>query len=135
MDYAPIHALRIVAVETCVLAVVFVATRLALQRWRPADQLPRWLAWILTDNRRAVWIVVAAALAGRACLLPFLGVPEPRNNNEYSYLLLADTFAHHRLTNPTPAGWQQFETLHSNVQPTYHSKFPVSQGLVLAFGQ
>jgi hypothetical protein len=135
MDYVPLHGLRVFLVESGLLLAFFIAARLALQRWSPPDAPPAWLAWIFADNRRAILIVIAAALAGRACLLPFTGVPEPRNNNEYSYLLLADTFAHHRLTNPTPEAWRHFETLHANVQPTYHSKFPVSQGLALAFGE
>jgi len=121
--------------ESCVLVAVFLAAYLAIRLWRPFIKGPAWLGWILADNRRAVLFVIAAALLGRACLLPFQGVPRPRVNDEYSYLLMADTFAHHRLTNPTPAAWWHFETLHANVQPTYHSKFPVSQGLVLAFGQ
>ena len=135
MMYAPIDALRIVMLESCVLVAVFLAAYLAIRLWRPFIKGPAWLGWILADNRRAVLFVIAAALLGRACLLPFQGVPRPRVNDEYSYLLMADTFAHHRLTNPTPAAWWHFETLHANVQPTYHSKFPVSQGLVLAFGQ
>jgi hypothetical protein len=135
MMYAPIDALRIVMLESCVLVAVFLAVYLAIRLWRPSIKPPSWLGWILADNRRAVLFVIAAALLGRACLLPVLGVPHPRVNDEYSYLLMADTFAHHRLANPTPAAWWHFETLHANVQPTYHSKFPVSQGLVLAFGQ
>jgi hypothetical protein len=135
MMYAPIDALRIVMLESCVLVAVFLAAYLVMRRWRLPDSPPAWLGWILADNRRVVLFVIAAALLGRACLLPFRGVPEPRINDEYSLLLMADTFAHHRLTNPTPAAWQHFETLHANVQPTYHSKIPVSQGLVLAFGE
>ncbi len=134
MAFAQIHALRVILVESCVLLAAFAFARLAIQRLRPIKP-PPWLSWILASHGRAVLLVILAALAGRAALMPILGVPQPRNNNEYSYLLLADTFAHHRITNPTPAAWQHFETLHSNMQPTYHSKFPVSQGLVLAFGQ
>ena len=79
--------------------------------------------------------MIAIALLARALLLPFIGIPEPRINDEYSYLLMADTFSHHRLTNPTPPAWRHFETFHVNLTPTYHSKYPVSQGLVLALGE
>ncbi len=79
--------------------------------------------------------VIAVALIGRALLLPVVGIPAPRINDEYSYLLMADTFSHHRLSNPTPPAWQHFETFHVNMTPTYHSKYPVSQGIALAFGQ
>ena len=71
---------------------------------------PQWLDWLLVKNRRAVLFVIVVALMGRALLLPVLGIPEPRVNDEYSHLLLADTFAHGRLANPTPPGWQHFET-------------------------
>ena len=79
--------------------------------------------------------MIIAALFGRALLLPFLGIPQPRINDEYSYLLMADTFSHHRLSNPTPPAWPHFETFHVNMTPTYHSKYPVSQGIALAVGE
>jgi hypothetical protein len=80
-------------------------------------------------------VVVFTALVARALLLPFVGVPAPRVNDEFGHLLTADTFSHYRLTNPTPACWEHFETFHVNIQPTYHSMYPVGQGLALAFGQ
>ena len=90
---------------------------------------------ILAHNWRAVLLVIAVALAGRALLLPRVGVPYPRIDDEYSYLLMGDTFAHGRLANPTPPAWQHFETFHVNLIPTYHSKYPIAQGLVLAVGE
>ncbi len=63
------------------------------------------------------------------------GIPEPKGNDENAYLLAADTFIRGRLTNPTPAGWEHFETFHVLLQPTYMAKYPPGQGLILALGK
>jgi hypothetical protein len=135
MNYVPINGLRILAAESCILFAAFLIGYVSLRSLHPAVKRPRWMAWILGSNLRSVLLVIVVALGGRALLLPAVGIPQPRIDDEYSYLLMADTFSHHRLTNPTPPAWQHFETFHVNMTPTYHSKYPVAQGLALAFGE
>jgi hypothetical protein len=58
----------------------------------------------------------------------------PRFQDEFAYTVAAETFAAGRLTNPTPAGWEHFETHHTLLWPSYQAKYPPMQGLLLALG-
>lgn len=83
----------------------------------------------------SILLVGIGALAARGAVLPILPVPQAHINDEFSHLLLADTLAHGRLANPTPAMWIHLETFHVIMHPTYSSMYPPAQGAVLAAGQ
>src|SRR5882672_8201143 len=68
-------------------------------------------------------------IAVRIALLSLLPVPSPGIHDEFSYLLMGDTFAHGRLANPTHPMWLSFETFHVNWFPTYSSMYPPHKGL------
>ncbi|MGA3071372.1 MAG: hypothetical protein ABSD43_14285, partial [Terracidiphilus sp.] len=83
----------------------------------------------------SVAIVGLATLLLRVALLPLCPIPHPFSTGDFSFLLAADTFAHGRLANPTPAMWTHFESIHIAMQPTYSSMYFPGPGLAMAAGK
>jgi len=91
---------------------------------------------------------VAVAISGTASLLVIfmlafasgaangiLRIPAPSVNDEFAYLLAADTFAQGRLANPQHPMWHHFETFSVSHDPVYVSKYPPAPSAFLAVGQ
>lgn len=79
-------------------------------------------------------LIVVFTTVLRLALIPIQPIPHPLFHDEFSYLLGADTFAHGRLTNPTPPVPIAFETIHTNMWPSYSSMYMPGTALLLSMG-
>ncbi|MDB5388463.1 MAG: hypothetical protein JWM11_4109, partial [Planctomycetaceae bacterium] len=102
---------------------------------RPVHSMHRLLRSFSTRPLIPALALSATLLSIQLAVASYYGWPVPALHDEFSYLLAADTFAAGRATNPTHPAWEFLETYHVIWHPTYQSKYPPGNGLVLAAGQ
>jgi hypothetical protein len=95
---------------------------------RPVRRLAEKTGWCLL-------LLAALPVILRLALLGSHPVPTPNTADDFSYLLLGDTFAHFRFANPAHPLHQFFEAVFVLQEPRYSSMFPPGQGIALALGK
>ena len=128
------HHLTFAGIETMVTLLVLLVFVVLPVRF-PAVFPNRCFCSFAQRRLRACVAVFLLSFFGRIALLPIEPFPPPRVQDEFSYLLASETFAHGRLTNPTPPQWHHFEAFHVLMQPTYMSKYGAAAPLFMAFGE
>lgn len=88
-------------------------------------------------RRKAIVIagLVLFVIVLRVSLIPFFPIRPAGIQDEFSYLLAGDTFAHGRLTNPPHSMALYLDTFNELFAPTYASMYEPAQGAFLAAGE
>ncbi|HYK04161.1 MAG TPA: hypothetical protein VE974_20590 [Thermoanaerobaculia bacterium] len=79
-------------------------------------------------------IVFCVSLFWSLGVVAFNGIPRPLIHDDYAVLLGGEMFANGRASYPTHPLWPHLESFHVLQVPSYASKYPLGNELVLAFG-
>jgi hypothetical protein len=133
--------LQISAHSLYVLELVVTLLSLLLAFRAPQISLPVYSATLRHLRRIArhpylsALLVAALPLLLRFVLLPWIPAPQPQIQEEFSYLMGADTFAHGRLANPTHPMAVFFDNIQLIQTPHYASARPPGQAVILCLGE
>lgn len=96
-----------------------------------------WLASVAKSavGRFAIPLSAAVTFLGCVVVSCVLHEPVPRVHDEFSYLLMGETFAAGRVTNPPPPLPEFFDSFHVLMRPAHVSKYFPAQGIFLAMGE
>src|ERR1051326_518635 len=100
-----------------------------------SSQLTSRLIGLAAKQWLAICGVGGISFFGGLAIDAMLQKPVPRVHDEFSYILMSETFAQGRLANPSPTFAEFFDTFHVLIHPAYVSKYFPVQGLFLAIGE
>jgi len=130
--YNPIVMMEFVAVALVAAAIDALGTA---RRERVRTAVAGAINAIAQRKQLAVAVAALVPMLIRAALLPVYPAPAPAIHDEFSNILLADTFLQGRLANPPHPFAEHFETFQSLQSPTYSSFRPPGPGLLIAVGK
>jgi hypothetical protein len=125
----------IASLQIALLALAVILSLIDVLGFKQHSEPGRWIRQIGERRWLAISGLACATFLGCLMVAGVLHEPVPRVQDEFSYLLMSNTFANGHVANPTPGLPEFFETFHVLVRPAYVSKYYPAQGIFLAIGE